>query len=247
MNTPFMNLCVTAARQGRRRPSTVRRQHGPPGRLCEAARANVRSVRSCIGSMARSRPARRAAARPSAAAAPATALVDAARTGDAQAVRALLRQKAVDVNAAGADGTTPLHWAVQRDDDGWSSCCSAPAPTSQAPNRYGVQPLALAAVNGNAGNLDAAARGRRRSERRRCPRGETRDHDRGAHRQASTRCKLLIAHGAQTSTPGTARGQTALMWAAARNNADAVRAAGRGGADIDGPHQQSAAGRRPRR
>ena len=39
-------------------------------------------------------------------------LVEAVKKGDARAARALLAQKA-DVNAAEADGTTALHWAVE--------------------------------------------------------------------------------------------------------------------------------------
>ena len=42
-------------------------------------------------------------------------LVDAAKNGDTDALRALL-QKGADVNAAEADGTTALHWASYRDD-----------------------------------------------------------------------------------------------------------------------------------
>src|SRR5207248_11568401 len=41
-------------------------------------------------------------------------LLDAAKSADAGAVRALVEKK-VDVNAAEADGTTALHWASYRD------------------------------------------------------------------------------------------------------------------------------------
>jgi uncharacterized protein len=42
-------------------------------------------------------------------------LIDAVRAGDRDTVRGLLRAK-VDVNAAEADGTTALHFAVQAND-----------------------------------------------------------------------------------------------------------------------------------
>ena len=42
-------------------------------------------------------------------------LIDAVKTGSADAVRAVLKQKA-DVNATESDGTTPLHWAVHHGD-----------------------------------------------------------------------------------------------------------------------------------
>src|SRR5215470_2939700 len=45
----------------------------------------------------------------------AVGLVDAVKSGDRTAALALLQQK-VNVNAPEADGTTALHWAVQRDD-----------------------------------------------------------------------------------------------------------------------------------
>ena len=41
--------------------------------------------------------------------------MQAVKNGDAAAVRALVKAKA-DVNSAEPDGTTALHWAVQRDD-----------------------------------------------------------------------------------------------------------------------------------
>src|SRR5437660_1171875 len=44
-----------------------------------------------------------------------TRLIDAVKRGDAAAVRTLITQK-VDVNAPDTDGSTALHWAVQRDD-----------------------------------------------------------------------------------------------------------------------------------
>ena len=42
-------------------------------------------------------------------------IVDAAKSGDREAVRALVQARA-NVNAADADGTTALHWASYRDD-----------------------------------------------------------------------------------------------------------------------------------
>ena len=42
-------------------------------------------------------------------------LLDAVKRGDRGAVRSLLAQKKADVNVAEADGTTPLHWAAERD------------------------------------------------------------------------------------------------------------------------------------
>src|ERR1700730_2066658 len=85
-----------------------------------------------------------------AAGAPALTLVDAARTGDAQVVRSLLQQNAVDVNATAVDGMTALHWAVQRDDTKMVEMLIRSGANAQPANRYGARPLARAAVNGSA-------------------------------------------------------------------------------------------------
>ena len=49
-------------------------------------------------------------------------LVEAVKSGDAAAVKALLQAKA-DGNSAEADGTTALHWAVRRGIWQPSICC----------------------------------------------------------------------------------------------------------------------------
>src|SRR5262245_66467677 len=84
------------------------------------------------------------------AAPPPASLLDAVRSGDADNVRMLLRQKA-DVNRASPDGTTPLHYAVQRDDQPMVELLIGSGANVKATNRYGVPPLAIAAVNGHAG------------------------------------------------------------------------------------------------
>jgi ankyrin repeat protein len=78
-----------------------------------------------------------------------TPLVDAAERGSLADVRALVKQGA-DINAARADGLTPLNAAVYADRlDIVEALVTAGAKASAA-DRYGVTPLYLAAVNGNA-------------------------------------------------------------------------------------------------
>ena len=77
-------------------------------------------------------------------------------SGDSATVRALLAKKA-DVNAAAADGTTALHWAVQRDDVAMVEALLRAGAKVEAATRHGVTPLQLAATNGNAAVIDAAA------------------------------------------------------------------------------------------
>src|ERR1700730_4893017 len=69
-------------------------------------------------------------------------LVDAVKMGDKAAVRTLLQQR-VDVNIAEADGTTALHWAVQRQDAAMEDELIRAGANLKAVNRYGVTPLTL--------------------------------------------------------------------------------------------------------
>jgi len=76
-------------------------------------------------------------------------VADAAMRGDRAAVRAALARKA-DVNAAQVDGTTALHWAVERDDIEMAELLIEGGARVGARTREGVTPLQLAATNGSA-------------------------------------------------------------------------------------------------
>ncbi|HEY6509896.1 MAG TPA: ankyrin repeat domain-containing protein, partial [Vicinamibacterales bacterium] len=64
-------------------------------------------------------------------------VVEAARNGDASAVRALV-QKRADVTAAAPDGTTALHWAVRSGDADLVAVLIRAGAAVGAKNRYGV-------------------------------------------------------------------------------------------------------------
>ena len=86
----------------------------------------------------------------------------------ATAVRALL-QKARDVNQPSPDGSTALHWAAENDDrELVDDAAAGPAPTPRRSNRYGVQPISLAAVNGNAAIIEPLAQSRSGRPTARC-------------------------------------------------------------------------------
>jgi ankyrin repeat protein len=163
------------------------------------------------------------------AATPPASLVDAVRTGDREGARSLLRQKSIDVNRAAADGTTPLHWAVQRDDEEMVELLIRAGANVRAANRYGVEPLAIAVVNGHAGNLKRLLDAGADANVGLSP-DETPIMTAARTGNVET-LKLLIAHGAQINAQDK-RGQTPLMWAAARNNGEAVRMLVESGADI---------------
>src|SRR5262249_23029160 len=80
-------------------------------------------------------------------------LIDAVKAGDAQAVRALLKQRP-NVNASEADGMTALHWAVRANDMETVQLLLRSGANSKTENRYGVTPLALAAMNGESSMIE---------------------------------------------------------------------------------------------
>ena len=158
-----------------------------------------------------------------------TALIDAARRGDANTVRTLIQEKSVDVNATGTDGNTALQWAVQRNDVSMVDVLLRAGANARMTNPYGVAPLGVAAVNGNAAILrlllEAGA-----DPNVGLSGGETAVMT-AARTGTLEPLKLLLSHGANVNARDE-RGQTALMWAAARNNAGAARLLIEAGADI---------------
>jgi ankyrin repeat protein len=85
-------------------------------------------------------------------------LVDAVKRGDVAAVRQLARGTAA-VNAAEADGTTALHWAVQSNNLELVTLLVRAGANVKTPNRYGVPPITLAAMNGSATVVGALLEG----------------------------------------------------------------------------------------
>lgn len=164
-------------------------------------------------------------------AAPADArLVDAIKRADQAAVRALIAE-AVDPDAPQADGSTPLHWAVHRDNADIAALLIAAGADVTAANRYGVQPLSLACINGNTAMvellLDAGA-----DPNAVLAEGETALMT-AARTGVAEVVDLLLARGADVDTAETWRGQTALMWAAAEGHGSAVAALLAAGADVE--------------
>jgi ankyrin repeat protein len=162
------------------------------------------------------------------AAAPVPTLIDAARTGDVAQMRALVEQR-VDVDQRAPDGSTALHVAVERSDDAMVALLLRAGASAKATNRYGVPPLAIAAVNGHAGIL------RRLLAAGADPNlGLSSDESpllTAARNGQAEAIKALLAFGADLKFRD-AKGQTPLMWAAARNNADAIRLLVEAGADL---------------
>jgi ankyrin repeat protein len=157
-------------------------------------------------------------------------LVDAVKDGNHAAVESLLRQK-TNVNAAEADGTTALHWAVRADDGELVRLLLRAGANVRAANRYGVTPLQLAAVNGSVGTatalLDAGA-----DPNAVLPEGETILMT-AARTGNPALLTLLLDRGADLNSREKWYGETALMWATGENHAEAVRVLIARGADVN--------------
>jgi ankyrin repeat protein len=147
-------------------------------------------------------------------------LVAAARSGEIENVRALLKGGA-PVDSAEPDGTTALHWAVRADNVEMVRTLLRAGARAGVANRYGITPLALAAVNGNettvglllnAGADPNAASGE----------GET-VLMAAARTGRPGPVKLLLDRGANVNAQEGHYGETALMWAAGHDHPEVVR------------------------
>jgi uncharacterized protein len=155
-------------------------------------------------------------------------LIDAAKSGDRDALRALV-QKKVDVNVAEGDGTTALHWAAHRDDVDSADLLIRAGAKVNAANDLGVTPLWLASENGSAAMV------RRLLQAGANPNlallaGETplMIASRGGYAEVA---EQLIARRANVNARAK-RGQTALMWAVAQQHPAVVKVLIANGADI---------------
>ena len=156
-------------------------------------------------------------------------LVEAARSGDTERVRALLAQ-GVDANAPDGDGTTALHWSALNDDVASGEALVAAGARVDAANRFDATPLAIASENGSAAFiallLDGGA-----DPNWATPEGETALMT-AARTGRADALRVLLDRGADPNRREGWRGQTALMWAAAENHLSAAAALIEAGADV---------------
>jgi ankyrin len=169
-----------------------------------------------------------------------SAVADAAMKGDANAVAALLTQKA-DVNAPQADGATAVHWAVYRDDLPMLDRLIAAGARVTTANRHGATPLALACINGSAPAIERLLKaGADPNERG--ANGETALMM--ASRTGAVAAMLtLLKAGAEVNATEKLRGTTALMWAAAQSHPAAVKVLVDHGANVGMQSSPAALGR----
>lgn len=154
------------------------------------------------------------------AAGPDLRLLEAAKNRDAQMVRALVKE-GVNVNAARADGATPLFWAVHYDDAEMVDLLIRAKANANAKDEHGVTPLVLACENGSAAIVDrllAAGADAKHAQAN----GQTALMTASLSGRAAI-VKALIAKGANVDAATIETGQTALMWAAAERHVDVMR------------------------
>jgi uncharacterized protein len=160
-----------------------------------------------------------------------TEVADAAMRGDREAVRSALGRKA-DVNAAQIDGSTALHWAVERDDVEIVDLLIRAGARVTARTREGVTPLQLAATNGNGPMIDRLLKAGADSNAALTPAGDS-ALMMAARTGKTDAIRVLLEAGANVNAKESWGGTTALMWAVSEGHAEAARTLIAAGADIN--------------
>jgi ankyrin repeat protein len=155
------------------------------------------------------------------AAVPDTRLIEAVKSDDAAAVKALLRQRAL-VNSADGDGSTPLHWAAYADNLVLAKkLLDAKADVNAVTRLQAETPLFMACQAGSAAMINLLiAHG---ADANRVNSLGTTPLMIAAASGSAAAVDALIAHGALANAREQAQDQTALMFAANLDRADAIR------------------------
>ena len=156
-------------------------------------------------------------------------LVEAARSGNGEALRSLLAAH-VDVNQRQADGATALHWAAHRDDLDDAVLLIDAGADVKASNDLGVQPLWLACINGSAPMVRVLL-GAGADPNAAPSSGET-PLMHAARSGSLDAVRHLLLNGAEVNAKTPVEEQTALMWALAEKHAEVSRTLIEHGAEV---------------
>jgi ankyrin repeat protein len=158
-------------------------------------------------------------------------LAVAIKTGQRSAALDMVAKKSADVNAAEADGSTPLLWAANLNDADLAARLLKAGANPKVRNALGSTPLGEAAINANTGLikalLDAGAD----------PNAAGADNQTPimiiARTSSVAAAKLLLDKGANPNVKEGQREQTPLMWAAASSQGPMMRELLAHGAEVD--------------
>ncbi len=240
--TPMANADADHAAHARsRRCGNVRRQHGSArpeqpvgcsddGRRCEGLttmRRTFTKATCSLGLLAG------LAALPvlihAAGAATPAAIVEAAQSGNRDALRAALKDGA-DVNAAQGDGMTPLHWAAVRNDVEMADLLMYAGANVKATTRIGgYTPLLVAAKTGNAKVIETLIK--HGADPDRTTANGTTPLMLAAAAGDADAVRILAYYSANVNAREKVKGETALDFAAASGRTEAIRVLTAAGAD----------------
>jgi ankyrin repeat protein len=159
-----------------------------------------------------------------------TSIVSAAQARDARQVRTLISQ-GDDVNVAGEDGTTALHWAVHNDDAALVNALIAAKAGVRTVNDFGATPMSEAAVTGDVAVITALLKAGADPD---SPNAQGQTALMVLARTSNVEAvRRLIRSGAKVNARETLRGQTALMWAAAESQPAMIQELLAHGADVN--------------
>lgn len=165
-------------------------------------------------------------------------LVDAIKEQNPKAVVALVAHS--DVNVKQPDGSTPLAWAVYKDDATTVDLLLKAGAKVTVADDYGETPLTLACANGDAAVVEKLINAGADVNAARFY-NETPLMIAAASGNAEV-VRMIIAHGGKIEDVESRKGQNALIWAAAEGNSEAVAALLKAGAN---PNAASKAGFTP--
>ncbi len=166
-------------------------------------------------------------------------VADAAAQGDFKTVMALIAQK-VDVNAAQADGSTALQWAVHADNAPAVDALLKAGADTKAATRLNATALYIAAESGNAAMVQRLLAAGADPNQTVLSQSET--PLMFAARSGNVEAvRALLDKGAQTEAVEKLRGSTALLWAAEQNHPEVVRLLVERGAKVDAKTKIAAA------
>ena len=158
-------------------------------------------------------------------------IIEAARRGDAEAVRSLIDEGA-DVNEAEGDGMTALHWASQRGHAEIAALLIAASAKVEAKTRIGsYTPLHLGSRGGHVSIIMMLLEAGADPEAVTSTSGVTPLHLAAAAVSGADAVAALLQHGADPDARESSSGQTPLMFAAGFDRVASIRELLKGGAD----------------